>query len=223
MGSKILMIEDDKSIAMSLKFCLEQEGFEVTATLDGTSGLEESKKNYDLILLDLNLPDMHGFDFLRLQKETPVICLTASAEELSVIEGLELGAYDYITKPFKVRELIARMNAILRRRDLKPSARITLGNLTIYTNLAKVKKANDEIFLTTMEYKILLTLATNPNMIFTREKLLADIWDVKEEYVNDNTLTVYMKRLREKIEDDPNHPRIIVTVRGQGYKIGENL
>jgi len=126
-------------------------------------------------------------------------------------------------KPFKTRELISRMKNVLKRRKNIENSMIKLANITIDTKGGKVLKDGHDVFLTTMEYKILLILATNPNTIFTREKILADIWDVNEAYVNDNTLTVYIKRLREKIEDDPNHPKIIITMRGIGYKIGENL
>ena len=219
---RILLVEDDSSISMGLKFCLEQEGFDITTVSDGESALKEAKENYDLILLDLNLPDMHGFEILKKVKNIPIICLTANDSEVSIVQGLDMGAYDYVTKPFKTRELISRMNAVLRR-EKKQTNLIQLGSLTIDVSLGKVKKNETEIFLTSMEYKILLTLAMSPHVVFTREKILADIWDVKEEYVNDNTLTVYIKRLREKIEDDPNHPKIIETVRKVGYKIGDNL
>ena len=164
---------------------------------------------------------MNGFEILEQIKDIPVIFLTANDEEVSIVQGLDMGAEDYITKPFRTRELISRMKAVLRRRNALSASKIYLHNLVIDPKQAKVLKNNQEIFLTTMEYKILLILATNPNVVFTREKLLADIWDVDEEYVNDNTLTVYIKRLREKIEDNPNQPKIILTVRGIGYKIGD--
>ena len=132
-----------------------------------------------------------------------------------------MGADDYITKPFKARELISRINAVLRRNgNSNRENTINIGNISIDINQAKVMKNNEVIFLTALEYKILLLLVLNPNIIFTREKILADIWDVSEEYVNDNTLTVYIKRIREKIEDDPSNPKVIKTIRGIGYKIG---
>ena len=134
-----------------------------------------------------------------------------------------MGADDYITKPFKARELTSRINAVLRRnsnQSQKKSNIINLGNVSIDIREAKVTKNNEVVFLTALEYKILLLLVLNPNIVFTREKILANIWDVSEEYVNDNTLTVYIKRIREKIEDDPTNPQIIQTVRGIGYKIG---
>lgn len=223
MLGKILIVEDDSSILMGLKFCLEQEGFLVEAVSLGSDALKVIDQSFDLILLDLNLPDMHGFDVMRKIQDIPIICLTANDEEVSIVQGLDMGAYDYVTKPFKTRELISRMKNVLRRSKNTVSPLIHLSNIVIDTVRAKVLKNGKDVFLTTMEYKILLILATNPNVVFTREKILADIWDVNEEYVNDNTLTVYVKRLREKIEDDPNHPKIIETVRGVGYKIGERL
>lgn len=222
--SKLLIVEDDESILMGLKFCLEQEGFEVQTVSTGKEALDLREEKFNLILLDLNLPDMHGFEVLKKWKDkAPVICLTACDEEVSIVQGLDMGAYDYITKPFKTRELISRIKNILRREGTNNFTLIELGNLVIDTKSAKVLKNGKDVFLTNMEYKILLILVSNPKMVFTREKILADIWDVNEEYVNDNTLTVYIKRLREKIEDDPNHPKIIETVRKVGYKIGENL
>lgn len=221
MNAKVLIVEDDVSILMGLKFCLEQEGFVVETASLGKDALEKVKNGFDLVLLDLNLPDMNGFEILEQIKDIPVIFLTANDEEVSIVQGLDMGAEDYITKPFRTRELISRMKAVLRRRNALSASKIYLHNLVIDPKQAKVLKNNQEIFLTTMEYKILLILATNPNVVFTREKLLADIWDVAEEYVNDNTLTVYIKRLREKIEDNPNQPKIILTVRGIGYKIGD--
>ena len=220
MEAKILLVEDDTSILMGLKFCLEQENFLVSTAITGKEALEKIQESFDLILLDLNLPDMNGFDILQQIEKIPVIFLTANDEEVSIVQGLDMGAEDYITKPFRTRELISRMRAVLRRRNVNVNQRIQVGNLLIDPSCAKVFKNGQEIFLTTMEYKILLILATNPNVVFTREKILADIWDVNEAYVNDNTLTVYIKRLREKIEDDSNHPKIIETVRGVGYKIG---
>lgn len=221
--ANILMVEDDSSIVMGLKFCLEQEGFKVFSVSTGEEALH-FKERVSLVLLDLNLPDMHGFEVLKVWKDkAPVICLTACDEEVLIVEGLDMGAYDYVTKPFKTRELISRMKNILKREKKEDTSFLLLGNLQIDVNGAKVTKNNKEIFLTAMEYKILLMLAMNPRRAFTREEILAYIWDVNEVYVNDNTLTVYIKRLREKIEDDITDPKIIKTVRGFGYKIGDDL
>ncbi len=221
--ANILVVEDDSSIVMGLKFCLEQEGFKVFSVSTGEEALH-FKERVSLVLLDLNLPDMHGFEVLKVWKDkAPVICLTACDEEVLIVEGLDMGAYDYVTKPFKTRELISRMKNILKREKKEDSSFLLLGNLQIDVTGAKVTKHNKEIFLTAMEYKILLMLAMNPRRAFTREEILAYIWDVNEVYVNDNTLTVYIKRLREKIEDDITNPKIIKTVRGFGYKIGDDL
>ncbi len=220
MTTKILLVEDDQAILMGLKFCLEQEGFQVETALTKKEALAKIDSTISLILLDINLPDGNGFELLKAIPETiSVIFLTANDEEVSIVKGLDMGAEDYVTKPFRTRELISRMHAVLRRKNKTPTKIIQLHDLKIDLDRAKVWKKSEEIFLTNMEYKILLILATNPNKVFTREQILADIWDVNEEYVNDNTLTVYIKRLREKIEDTPNDPKIILTVRTIGYKI----
>ena len=221
--ARILMVEDDNSIVMGLKFCLEQEGFQVDTASCGQDAITLNKP-VDLVLLDLNLPDMHGFEVLKTWKDkAPVICLTACDEEVLIVQGLDMGAYDYVTKPFKTRELISRIKNILKRESKESENSFFIGNLQIEPKKARVLKNNKEIFLTAMEYKILLMLSMHPNQVFTREEILAHIWDVNDAYVNDNTLTVYIKRLREKIEDDVSHPKIIQTVRSLGYKIGDSL
>ena len=220
MTTKILLVEDDQAILMGLKFCLEQEGFQVETALTKKEALAKIDSTISLILLDINLPDGNGFELLKAIPETiSVIFLTANDEEVSIVKGLDMGAEDYVTKPFRTRELISRMHAVLRRKNKTPTKIIQLHDLKIDLDRAKVWKKSEEIFLTNMEYKILLILATNPNKVFTREQILADIWDVNEEYVNDNTLTVSIKSSREKIQDNPNDPKIILTVRTIGYKI----
>lgn len=218
---KILIVEDDATIRSGLKYCLEYENFEV----DESVGIDCLTKldNVSLILLDINLPDTNGFDLFKKIKEIkniPIIFLTANDLEPSIVMGLDMGADDYVTKPFKTRELISRIKNILRRNNNYDV--IKIKNITIDLKQAKVFKNGKDVNLTALEYKILLTLALNPNQVFTREKILADIWDVNEEYVYDNTLTVYIKRIREKIEDDVANPKIIKTVRGIGYKIGDD-
>ena len=223
---KILIIEDDDVIGTGLKYYLDAEDFEVylAKTAKESLSIINSINDLNIILLDINLPDMSGFDLFKKIKEIkniPIIFLTANDLEISIVRGLDMGADDYITKPFKARELISRINAVLRRNGNSNRENIiNIGNVSIDINQAKVMKNNEVIFLTALEYKILLLLVLNPNIIFTREKILADIWDVSEEYVNDNTLTVYIKRIREKIEDDPSNPKVIKTIRGIGYKIG---
>jgi DNA-binding response OmpR family regulator len=224
---KILIIEDDETIKIGLKYYLEQESFDVLLAGTGEEALTKIKNNMDteIILLDINLPDANGFDLfkdIKKIKDFPIIFLTANDLEISIVMGIDMGADDYITKPFKARELISRINSVLRRTSSSDnSSVIKLGDVSIDMKQAKVFKGNIDVMLTALEYKILLALALNPSTVFTREKILADIWDVNEEYVNDNTLTVYIKRIREKIEDDPSNPKIIITIRGIGYKIGD--
>lgn len=222
---KILIIEDDETIRMGLKYFLENENFEILEAGNIATGLFLLEENPDLILLDLGLPDGNGFDFLekmRQKRTIPTIILTAVDEELSIVRGLDTGADDYVTKPFKVRELLSRINNILRRYDKKiDSNLIRIQDIVIDLNGARVRKNNVDVMLTALEYRILLILGLHPGKVFTREQILADIWDTNEAFVNDNTLTVYIKRIREKIEDDPNHPTIIITVRGLGYKVNE--
>lgn len=218
----ILIVEDDETIAMGLKYYLEQEDFKVLTAYNKNTCLENLKSHIDLILLDVNLPDVNGFELfksIKKIKDIPIIFLTANDLEVSIVRGLDMGADDYITKPFKARELLARIKAVFRRyKNIKNL--IEIQNIIIDLNQAKVFKNGIDTLLTSLEYKILLTLALNQNKVFSREKLLADIWDVNEEYVYDNTLTVYIKRIRDKIEDNPNEPKIIITVRGLGYKVG---
>ena len=218
---KILIVEDDSTIRSGLKYCLEYEQFEVSE-----AALKSDIKNIDdidLILLDVNLPDCSGFDLfkdLKKMKNIPIIFMTANDLEVNIVMGLDMGADDYITKPFKTRELIARVKNALRKNN-NYNDKIKIGNVTIDLKQAKVFKNNQDVNLTAMEYKILLILATNPNKVFTRENLLSLVWDVNSSYVYDNTLTVYIKRIREKIEDSIREPKIILTVRGFGYKIGD--
>ncbi len=224
---KILIIEDDDTIRQGLKFYLEQENYGVIDSATAKDSLELINNNVDIdiILLDINLPDKNGFDLFKEIKEIkdfPIIFLTANDLEVSVVRGLDMGADDYITKPFKARELVSRIKNALRRVNNKQDNNlIKIQDIVIDLRQAKVFKKGIDVMLTALEYKILLSFALNPNTIFTREKILADIWDVNEDYVNDNTLTVYIKRIREKIEDDSSNPKIIITVRGLGYKLGE--
>jgi DNA-binding response OmpR family regulator len=221
--SKILIIEDDDTIRLGLRYYLEQESFTVYDASLGEDALK-MLNDMDLILLDINLPDINGFDLfkkIKSKRNIPIIFLTANDYEVSIVMGLDMGADDYITKPFKARELVSRIKNVLRRNNKKMTDNlIRLDNVLIDLKQAKVFKNSIDVMLTALEYKILLVLALNPNVTFTREMILSDIWDVNEDYVNDNTLTVYIKRIREKIEDNPNDPKIIITVRGIGYKIG---
>lgn len=224
---KLLIVEDDKTIAMGLEYSLQQEGFTVCLCHDVNSGkkaLQEQK--VELCLLDLTLPDGSGYELCKLAREKwdiPIIILTACDEEVNVVMGLELGADDYITKPFRIRELIARIKTVLRRygKDNATKNIIELGPIRINTLDAKIYKNGNEVILTALEYRLLLTFGNNEGQVLSRNQLLEGIWDVGGDFVNDNTLTVYIKRLRDKLEDDPQNPLIIKTVRGLGYKVGE--
>lgn len=222
--AKILLIEDDDAISMGLEYYLKQEGFQMVTASRGMDALKYIK-DVSLVLLDVNLPDINGFDlFKKIKdiKDVPVIFLTANDLEVSIVMGLDMGADDYVTKPFKAKELVSRIKTVLRRCSNHDNNNlIKLFDLTIDTNRVVVLKNGVDVMLTALEYKIFLIFVLNPNVVFTREKILANVWDVNEEYVNDNALTVYIKRIREKIEDDPTNPKIIVTVRGIGYKLSD--
>ena len=222
----ILMVEDDNTIAFAVKYAVEQESFNLDIASDLNQAREiVSTKVYDLILLDVMLPDGNGYEFLKdLRKhdeDTPVIFLSACDEEVNIVMGLDIGGDDYITKPFRVRELISRINAILRRKGKSQDSNkkiLKFKNISIHTLEARVFKTNEEIFLTSAEYKLLLILIQNKNMVLSRAQILEKLWDVTYDFINDNTLSVYIKRLREKIEDDSSKPQYILTVRGLGYK-----
>ena len=220
---KLLLVEDDEAILEGLVFCLKKEGFLVKGLTNAYQALELIKnENFDLLVLDINLPDMNGLKLYRQIKENkdiPTIFLTANDSELSIVEALDSGADDYITKPFKTRELISRIHSVLRRTKKEEQNIIKIQDITIHLKEAKVFKKDKPVFLTALEYKILLILCMHPTKVFTRESILANIWNTEEEYVNDNTLTVYIKRIREKIEDDMTNPKIILTVRGLGYQV----
>lgn len=221
---RIFLVEDDKVIAKNLMLLLQSEGFTVTHVSTQEEALTTLAGNkFDLALIDISLPDGNGFTICNEIKETqnnPVIFLTASGDEASVVTGLNMGADDYITKPFRPRELIARINTALRKSGHSPSAFEICG---LHVDMASgvVKKYGSEVFLSALEYRLLLMFINNPKIIITRNRLLDELWDVAGEFVNDNTLTVYIKRLREKIENDPASPQIILTVRGTGYRLGD--
>lgn len=222
----ILLVEDDKSIVTNLTEFLQKEGFFITA-VDGQGKalalLEESAPEFDLILLDVSLAEGNGFSVCRAAKSTtnlPVIFLTASGDEFSVVTGLDLGADDYISKPFRPRELVSRIHNILRRYG-KTNTIMEYKNLSVDVVKATVRKDGQEIMLSALEYRLLLYFIINQGIVLSRARLLEALWDIAGEFVNDNTLTVYIKRLREKIEEDPQNPLLIKTVRGLGYKMGD--
>jgi len=220
---RVLFVEDDKVIASGLCYSLTQEGYEITHCLNAAEAKSAIlNNNFDIAILDINLPDGSGYDICRQIKEKndiPVIFLTAIDDEVNVVMGLEMGADDYITKPFRIRELLSRIKSVTRRYG-KPDASKTVIEfdcLKIDTAQAKVFKEHKEIFLTSLEYRLLLIFANHQGHVLSRNQILENLWDFAGEFVNDNTLTVYIKRLREKIEDDIQNPRIIRTVRGIGY------
>lgn len=219
----VFLLEDDEAIGIGLKYSLENEGYTVTIATSVKSAFEIiNKEKFALYILDLTLPDGSGYDVCKKIKsigDFPVIFLTAYDDEVNVVMGLELGADDYISKPFRVKELIARIKSVLRRYNRESKGIIKIGNVLINTNKATVFKNGKEVILTAMEYKLFLILLNNRGNILSRNKLLEYIWDVEGDFVNDNTLTVYIKRLRDKIEDDPSAPMIIKTIRGLGYVI----
>lgn len=219
---KIFLLEDDGAIALGLTYSLKNEGYDVTLAKTIKEAQEIINNNdFSLYILDLTLPDGSGYDICKMVKskgDYPIIFLTAYDDEVNVVMGFELGADDYISKPFRVKELTARIKSVLRRYNKETAdGIINIRTLKINTNEARVFKNGEEIILTAMEYRLLLTFINNKGVVLSRTKLLEDIWDVAGDFVNDNTLTVYIKRLRDKIEDDPTKPEFIKTVRGLGY------
>lgn len=221
--TQIFLLEDDQAIAKNLELLLSAEGFAVTHAPTREKALAAlAKKQFDLALIDISLPDGNGFTVCTAIKESlqiPIIFLTACGDEASVVTGLNMGADDYITKPFRPRELIARIKTALRKGGHSESA-FQCNGLHVDAASGIVKKDGGEVFLSALEYRLLLIFLNNPNCILTRGRLLDELWDAAGEYVNDNTLTVYIKRLRDKIENDPTRPQIILTVRGTGYRLG---
>lgn len=218
---KILLVEDDRDIVENLAEFLRKEGYAVKSANGQSSALAILEdESFDLVLLDISLADGNGFAVCSAVKSThniPVIFLTASGDEYSTVTGFELGADDYIAKPFRPRELVLRIKNILRRTKGSGDA-VTIADICVDTQKGIVSKAGREIVLSALEYRLLLVFLNNRGTVLTRTVLLEAIWDVAGEFVNDNTLTVYIKRLREKIEDNPQKPAIIKTVRGVGYK-----
>ncbi len=267
----ILLVEDDRVIVENLTEFLKGEGFWVTAVSGQTAALKALETQmFELVLLDVTLAEGNGYsactamkaqydvpvifltalgdefsvvtgldmgadDYIskpfrprelsactamKAQYDVPVIFLTALGDEFSVVTGLDMGADDYISKPFRPRELVSRMKSVLRRSG-KTQSVIRIGTLTVDTEKALVRKGQEELLLSALEYRLLLIFLNHRGKVLTRTALLEEIWDVSGEFVNDNTLTVYIKRLREKIETDPANPQLLLTVRGIGYKLGE--
>ncbi|WP_050608001.1 response regulator transcription factor [Clostridium niameyense] len=234
--SNILLVEDDMALAIGMEYTLNQENYKVmkAKSLKEARELIE-KERFHLILLDLMLPDGSGYDFCKEVKEKrdiSIIFITACDEEANVVLGLDMGGDDYITKPIRIRELISRINAVLRRKSeieikseenlsKEKNNKIICDDLVIEPLKAKVSKNNEEIMLTAAEYRLLLILIQNKGNVLSRDIILEKLWDVDGNFVDSNTLNVYIKRLREKIEENSKNPTYIKTVRGIGYKWGE--
>lgn len=225
MSQKILVVDDDPAISEMLTIVLSAEGFDTVAVTDGALAVETaSREQPDLILLDSMLPGMNGIDICRLirqESSVPIIMLTAKTDTVDVVLGLESGADDYVNKPFKAKELVARIRARLRATVDEPSEIIEVGDLSIDVPAHTVKRNGAEISLTPLEFDLLLELARKPQQVFTREELLGKVWGYR--HASDTRLVnVHVQRLRAKIEKDPENPQIVLTVRGVGYKTGHN-
>ena len=217
---QILLIEDDATIAAGLAYSLEQEGWNVTCKGTLAQGREAmAAGGYQLLLVDVGLPDGSGYDLCTAAKSRniPIIFVTARGDEGSVVLGLDMGADDYIVKPFRLREVVSRIRAVLRRAAGEREQLVRLGELTVNTQKGQVTRSGSPIPLTAMEYRLLLTFLAHPGQILTRGQLLEGIWDVAGNFVNDNTLSVYIKRLRDKLETPGQ--TLISTVRGMGYRL----
>ncbi len=222
--NNLLLVEDDLSLIDGLEYSLRKNGFstDIARTVQEAM-VELNQQNYDLLILDLGLPDGSGFEICRKVRQTsevPIIFLTASEEEVNIVMGLDMGGDDYIVKPFKLNELISRINALLRRSKLSAAKPVELmsNNITVKLMEGRVLKGDTEIELTAAEYRLLCLLMQNPNIVLTREVILDRLWDNNGSFIDDNTLSVYVKRLRNKIEDTPGNPCYLLTVRRMGYK-----
>ena len=221
---RILLVEDDAAIVAALSELLASEGYEVESASRQDAAIDLLATSlYDIALLDVSLEQGSGFAVCAAAREVapamPVVFLTASDDEYSTVAGLDMGAVDYIAKPFRARELLARVNAALRRIQGQPTS-LMLGDVEIDPVSATVRKRGEEVVLSALEYRLLLLFAQNSGSLISRERMRSALWDSAGEYVSDNAINVYVKRLREKIEDDPSDPRLVVTVRGLGYKAG---
>lgn len=223
--NKILLVEDEESLALGIEFSLKDEGYDVVraATLEEGRNLFNLEK-FDLLILDINLPDGSGYELCKYVREksgVPIIFLTALDDEVNVVLGLEIGGDDYITKPFRVRELLSRVKALMRRSTSGAAStanKLVSGEIELDLGAAIVKKNGVQITLTAQEYRLLLIFMNKPNTLMKREEILRELTEDSEAFFDENTLSVYIKRIREKIEDNPKEPKYIVTLRGLGYK-----
>ena len=218
---KLLLVEDDPTlIRMLTSFLLSENLGVISATGQSAAAAAMEDACPDLALVDISLAEGNGFGVCARAKELgiPVIFLTASGDEYSVVTGLDMGADDYISKPFRPRELVSRIRSVLRRAGKRQSV-ISIGDLIVDTDKGTVTRNGQSLYQSALEYKLFLVFLNNRGQVLTRDKLLEEIWDSAGDYVGDNTLTVYIKRLREKLEADPLNPTLIKTVRGMGYKL----
>lgn len=225
---KILIVEDDLSLINGLSFAMKKEGYEIDIARTSAEADELwADGKYNLVILDVSLPDGSGFDICKKMRQTskvPILFLTAADEETDIIMGLDIGGDDYITKPFKLAVFLSRVNALLRRSTnfSQPDTELNSNGIKMDLLKGKVYKNGEELELTASEYKLLCLFMENPNIVLSSEQILGKLWDCNENYVDNNTMTVYIRRLRTKIEDDPGSPKRIVTIRRMGYKWNTN-
>lgn len=221
---RIFFVEDDLSLIHGLSFALRQQGYEI---VNARTCLEAEtlwqNDSYDLVILDVTLPDGSGYDLCRLIRQSskvPILFLTAADEETDIIMGLDIGGDDYITKPFKLAIFLSRVNALLRRSGdfRQPDNTLQSGGITVHQLTREVTKNGTPVELTASEYKLLCLFLEHPNLVLSPEQILGRLWDCEQNYIDSSTLTVYIRRLRAKIEDDPSSPKRIITVRRMGYK-----
>jgi DNA-binding response OmpR family regulator len=232
-GERILIVEDERAVARGLEYALQDEGFKVLYAETGNEALDLARtQNPNLIVLDLRLPDISGFDVCRQLrqegKRQPILMLTALDEPVDKVLGLELGADDYVVKPYNLRELIARIRALLRRAygELSISAEgvaVTFGDVELDLELLRVTRAGQEIYLTPTEFRLLRYLTSHPDRPVSRENLIEAVWGYDSDIGSDRTVDVHIRHLRQKLEPDPADPRWLVTVRGIGYKFQTSL
>jgi DNA-binding response OmpR family regulator len=227
--NRLLLVEDDESLALGIEFSLKDGGYEVSraATVEGGKKIFHLEQ-FDLILLDVNLPDGNGYElceYIRTKSEVPIIFLTACDEEVNIVQGLEIGGDDYITKPFRVRELLSRIKATIRRNSKNISIENILKSEDMLVDNIKgtVRKNGEVINLTSQEYKLLLIFMNKPKVLMKRDEILGELLEGADPFFDENTLSVYIKRIREKIEDNPREPQYIVNKRGLGYKWNKDV
>ncbi|WP_346936479.1 response regulator transcription factor [Clostridium sp.] len=223
---KILLVEDDEAVALGIEYNLKNDGFEVIRAANIYSAKQLFNEEFKLILLDIGLPDGNGYEFCKYVREkskVPIIFLTALDEEVNVVLGFDLGGDDYIIKPFRLKELLSRIKAVLRRTSNSPKTRLISGDIEVNSLDAKVYKNKKEIILTAVEYKLLLYFMGYPYKVISKEEILHRLWDIQGDFVDENTPAVYVRRLREKLEDEPSRPSYLVNLRGLGYKWDKNV